>query len=70
MFPSHDLIMSNPIQEDVIGFKDILPKEFDLHKYVNYEMQYNKSFVEPIKTICDAIGWSVEKRNTLESFFG
>jgi len=64
------LMMPNPIQEDVIGFKNVLPKEFGLHKYVNYEMQYNKSFVEPINTICAAIGWSVEKRNTLESFFG
>jgi DNA polymerase elongation subunit (family B) len=63
------LKMPNPIGENVIGFLDILPKEFGLHDYVDFDMQYQKSFVDPINSICTAIGWSTEKRNTLEDFF-
>ena len=60
----------NPIKEDVISFPVRLPKEFELQEYIDYELQFEKTYVEPIKTILETIGWSVEKRNTLESFFG
>mgnify|MGYP001176135812 FL=1 len=59
----------NPMQENVISFIQDLPKELDLHKYVDYELQFSKSFIEPIKIILDCIDWSVERQNTLESFF-
>jgi DNA polymerase elongation subunit (family B) len=64
------LKVPNSIKEDVISFPVRLPKEFELQQYIDYEMQFDKTFVEPIKTILESIGWSVEKRNTLESFFG
>lgn len=63
------LRIPNPIQENVIAFPLILPKEFNLHQYVDYETQFNKSFVEPLKTFTDAIGWSIEPRATLDEFF-
>ena len=63
------LKMPNPIRENVISFPDILPKEFDLHRFINYDMQYDKTFVEPIRLILDAVGWTVEEQSTLESFF-
>lgn len=59
----------NPVMENVFAFPDVLPIEFDLKKYIDYNMQFDKSYVEPIKHILDAIGWSVEKQNTLEDFF-
>jgi len=59
----------NIIQENVISFIQDFPKELDLDKYVDYELQFQKSFVEPLKAILDAIGWSVEKTVNLESFF-
>jgi len=59
----------NPMQENVLSFIQDFPKELDLHKYVDYELQFNKSFIEPMKIIMDCIGWTVEKTNTLESFF-
>lgn len=59
----------NPFKDSVISYPVRLPKEFNIHEYVDYEMQFDKAYVEPIKIILDCIGWSVEKRNSLESFF-
>lgn len=59
----------NPVREDVIAFPVTLPKELDLHKFIDYNKQYDKSFVEPLKTILTAVGWEVEKTSSLEDFF-
>ena len=59
----------NIIQENVISFIQDFPRELNLDKYVDYDLQFEKSFVEPLKSILDAIGWSVEKTVNLESFF-
>lgn len=59
----------NPIHENVISFIQEFPKELNLNKYVDYDLQFQKSFLEPLKTILDAIGWSVEKTVNLELFF-
>ena len=44
------------------------PLYFD--KYVDYDLQFNKSFLEPIKVIMDTIGWKPEKVANLEFLFG
>lgn len=59
----------NLLRENVISFPLILPKELNIHSYVDYETQFKKTFIEPLSIILDAIGWSTEKRNTLDSFF-
>ena len=59
----------NIIQENVVSFIQEFPKELGLDKYVDYDLQFEKSFVEPLKAILDAIGWNVEKTVNLESFF-
>ena len=59
----------NIIQENVVSFIQDFPRELGLDKYVDYDLQFEKSFVEPLKAILDAIGWSVEKTVNLESFF-
>jgi len=59
----------NIIQENVLSFIQDFPRELDLEKYVDYETQFSKSFVEPLRIILDSIGWSVEKSASLESFF-
>jgi hypothetical protein len=59
----------NTIQSNIISFHQILPVEFDLNKYIDYDIQFNKSFLEPLKTLLDSIGWKTEQVNTLEAFF-
>ena len=60
----------NKISENVISFPNTFPKEFGLDKQVDYELQFNKSFLEPIKVIMDTIGWKPEKIASLEFLFG
>ena len=59
----------NPTRENVISFIQDFPKELDLIRFVDYDMQFNKAFLDPLRVILDAIGWSVEKKVSLESFF-
>jgi DNA polymerase elongation subunit (family B) len=60
----------NTIHENVISFIQQFPKELNIQRYVDYELQFEKSFIEPLKTILNCIGWGIEKTNTLESLFG
>ncbi len=59
----------NPIHENVLSFIQDFPKELNLDKYIDYDLQFEKAFLEPLKIILDAIGWKVEKTTNLESFF-
>jgi len=63
------LTAPNPIHENVISFIQDFPKELDLNKYIDYELQFTKSFLDPLKAILDVIGWNVEKTVNLELFF-
>ena len=60
----------NKISENVISFPNTFPKEFGLDKYIDHELQFSKSFLEPIKVIMDTIGWKPEKIPSLEFLFG
>lgn len=60
----------NPTRENVIGFIDRLPTEFELHRYIDNDTQFEKTFLDPTVSILDAIGWKLEDESTLDSFFG
>ena len=60
----------NSIHENVISFISEFPKELGLDQYIDYDLQFEKAFLEPLKVILEAIGWKMEKTVTLESFFG
>jgi len=59
----------NPIGENVISFFQDLPQEFNLEKYVDHSLQFEKSFFEPLKNVLECIGWKYEKSVSLLSFF-
>ena len=55
----------NPIHSNVISFATLLPPELGLHQYIDYETQFEKSFIDPLKIVLDCIGWQTEKKMTL-----
>jgi DNA polymerase elongation subunit (family B) len=57
-------------EDQVISFPNVLPKEFKLEGYIDFKTQFEKSFIDPLTAILDTIGWSTEKKNTLENLFG
>ena len=59
----------NIIRENIISFIQDFPTELGLDKYIDYELQFEKSFLDPLKSILDSIGWRVEKTINLDSFF-
>ena len=63
------LKLPNPIQDTVIASTGGLPPEFGLEKYLDYNKQFEKSFLEPISSILDKIGWKTEQKATLDAFF-
>ena len=63
------LKLPNHFKDTVISYPSRLPKEFGLDKYVDYDLQFEKAFLDPIKVILDCMKWKVEKVNSLEDFF-
>ena len=59
----------NPYGFDVIGFRDKLPKEFELERFVNKETHFEKAFLKPLSDMMEACGWSVKEISTLDEFF-
>ena len=60
----------NPVKQNVIAFPTFLPDELKLERYIDYETQFQKTFLDPLVLILDAIGWTPEARVSLEDFFG
>ncbi len=61
--------MPNPLNQNVFAVFDQLPKELGLEKYIDYDTQFRKEFVEPVNKLARLVGWDVENTNTIESFF-
>jgi len=59
----------NKINENVVSFFQTLPREFGLDNSVDYDQQFTKSFLDPLKKILDNIGWKAEQVNTLEALW-
>ena len=59
----------NPIHENCISFFTEIPEEFGIQKYVDYQTQYEKSFLDPLKNVLDCVGWTHEHKITLGRFF-
>jgi DNA polymerase elongation subunit (family B) len=63
------LKLPNHFKDMVISFPSRLPVEFNLQNYIDYDTQFDKTFVEPIKVVLDCMGWTTEKNFSLEDFF-
>ena len=63
----------NPFTSNVITFITKIPKEFNIHDFVDYETQFEKVFVEPLTLILNVLKWSIDRtygtQGTLEDFF-
>ena len=60
----------NPFKFDVISYITRLPEEFGLKEYIDYDIQFQKTFLDPMEFILQSIGWKHEKAASLEDFFG
>ena len=59
----------NPSGDSAIAMLTTLPKEFNLEEYIDYDRQFEKSFLDPMKGILEKIGWDYEKKSTIMDFF-
>ena len=55
---------------EVIAIMNQLPKELELQQYIDYDKQFQKSFIEPMASVMNSIGWNTEHISTLDEFFG
>ena len=60
---------ANPFKFDVISYVTKLPSEFKLQEYIDYDMMFQKTFLDPMSFILNSIGWTYEKTASLEDFF-
>jgi len=59
----------NPFSEDVIAFPLVLPKEFGLNTFIDYDKMFEKTFLDALQSIVSPLGWTVEHQSSLEDFF-
>jgi len=55
----------NPAMSYTISYPSYLPKELGLHQYVDYNKQFEKSFISPMQLITSPVGWTTERINSL-----
>ena len=60
---------ANPFKFDVISYVTKLPSEFKLQEYIDYDIMFQKTFLDPMSFILNSIGWTYEKTASLEDFF-
>ena len=61
--------MPNPLHENILSIVSILPKEFKMSAYVDYDLQFEKAFLDPLRSILNVIRWKEEPVASLENFF-
>jgi hypothetical protein len=59
----------NIFNNNTLAFISGLPKQLGAEQYIDYDLQFNKSFLEPLDIILSAINWQSEKVESLEDFF-
>lgn len=63
------MTLPNPARENVMACPEVLPNEFEMHKYLDRDTQFEKTFLSPVINITDAVGWTTERQASIEGFF-
>ena len=61
--------MPNPIKEDAIAFIGSLPAEFNLKSYIDYDVMWEKSFLDPLDNIIKGLKWTTKPVASLAGLF-
>jgi hypothetical protein len=61
--------LPNILHENVFAISNVLPAALKLEEYIDYDLQFDKTFISPLEIILKEIGWSSEKKPSLEGFF-
>ena len=64
------LKMPNTLHNNVFAWNVKLPKELGIEKWIDYDTQFQKAFLDPLQIITNIIGWSCERKLTLDDMFG
>jgi len=59
----------NIFNNNTLAFLSGIPKQLDAEQYIDYDLQFEKSFLEPLDIILSSINWQTEKVESLDSFF-
>ena len=59
----------NIFNNNTLAFISGLPKQLGAEQYIDYDLQFDKSFLEPLEIILSSINWQSKKIDTLDSFF-
>lgn len=59
----------NIYNNNTLAFLSGIPKQLDAEQYIDYDLQFEKSFLEPLDIILSSINWQTEKVESLDSFF-
>jgi len=63
----------NIYQASAFSFITSMPRELDITAHIDYDTQFDKSFVEPLRFICEKINWLIDDsyglQGSLEDFF-
>lgn len=60
----------NHLRSNVIGFGYELPKEFDMDRFIDRQIQFEKAFLGPVNSLACLLGWKTERMASLEDLFG
>jgi DNA polymerase elongation subunit (family B) len=63
------LKLPNPVHENIISFPGVLPKELGLDQYIDYDMQFEKVYLKPMRDIANVLDWQVEKVDNIMDIF-
>jgi hypothetical protein len=59
----------NIFNNNTLAFISGIPKQLDALQYIDYDLQFDKSFLEPLDIILSAINWQSEQVDSVEDFF-